>query len=548
MPSLLNTVKDLGRLRQIVIVLAKHGFGEVVQRLGLSSLLSKTDAAGQSTLSQSARIRLVLEELGPSFVKLGQILSTRSDLIPEHVVLELEKLQEHVPSVDFEMLRPEVEKQLGASLEEIFETFDAQPLASASIAQVHRAVLNVDGEHAQVAVKIQRPNIGDTIERDIDLLYWLAHAIERSMPELRAVSPLELVREFDRAITAELDFTLEADNAQRFAENFRDAPHVRFPGVYLQASSRTVLTLEYLDGYRIDQAVSLGFNPEKIAKHAVAVVIKQIFEDGFFHADPHPGNIILLGENETPIIGMIDLGLVGRLSPQLRDRTIDLMVAAVERDPRSLADAVYALSRSRAKLDRLRFEADITEISDRYLGKKLKSVQLAGLVSDLIRTARQHQLQFPPDFLMVGKALMTVEGIGKRIYPELDIMEEVKPYFLNLMWQRYAPDKIGRELMRGVSRLGGAATDMPLQLQDILEDLRQAKLTIQVREPKLPHAIERLSRRIFSGLIVSGWIIGASILVADDQKWLGAAALVSGLSYAVLQAMGLTLRNELRKK
>ncbi|MCA9603202.1 MAG: AarF/ABC1/UbiB kinase family protein, partial [Myxococcales bacterium] len=288
MASILTTVRDLDRLRQITVVLARHGFGEMIQRTGLGALLGGAKAASVPPLSLGVRIRLVLQELGPSFVKLGQIASTRPDLIPEEIVRELKKLQDEVPPVPFAELQPHIERELGATLADIYSSFDETPIASASIAQVHRATLKVGDDAVPVAVKIQRPNIQKTIETDLDLLYLLAKAVERSMPESKSYAPTKLVEQFDRAITAELDFMLEADNARRFAENFSTQPNVSFPLVYREASSRRVLTLEFFDGKKIHGAVEAGASGEVIAKACVQIFMKQIFEDGFFHADPHP--------------------------------------------------------------------------------------------------------------------------------------------------------------------------------------------------------------------------------------------------------------------
>jgi ubiquinone biosynthesis protein len=538
MPSIITAVRDLERLRQIAGVLARHGFGELVQRTGLSAQLGlgkRPDDEDQRTIGLGERIRLVLTELGPSFVKLGQIVSTRADVIPADIIEELRKLQDEVPGVPFEQVKPVLEQDLGATVGEVYEWFDEAPLASASIAQVHRARLTqAEGAALEVVVKLQRPNIRHIIERDIDLLYWLARAIERSVPEARVYSPVRLVAEFDRAITAELDFTLEADNAERFTRNFLDFEPgvVTFPKVYRQASSKRVLTLEFLPGRKVLEAVAAGADGEKIAKRAVAVIVKQIYEDGFFHADPHPGNVIIQGSHDEPLIALIDLGLVGRLTPHLRDKTVDLMVAAASEDRRALADALFAICTPTKKIDRRELEAEVSALADRYLGKALKDIELSALMRDLINGAVKYGLEVPPDFVLVGKALMTVEGIGKQIYPELDVFEEVKPYFLRLLWMRYSPEKLSQELLRGVSRLGGAAADMPMQLAEILEDLRRGELSIAVNDRDLPGALDRLGRRVFSGLVVSVCLFAGAYLFAHQHTLLGTTMLSIGTIWA----------------
>jgi ubiquinone biosynthesis protein len=362
----------------------------------------------------------------------------------------------------------------------------------------------------------------------------MARAIERSMPEARVYAPGKLVAEFERAITSELDFTLEADNAEKFKRNFHDFESgiVTFPKVYRQASSRRVLTLEYLAGRKVLAAVDAGADGEKIAKNAVAIMIKQVFEDGFFHADPHPGNIIIQGTDAHPVIAMIDLGLVGRLTPHLRDKTVDLMVAAAGEDTRGLADALYAIGTPTKKIDRRELEAEVTRLSDKYLGKKLGDIELSALLRDLMQGAQQFGLEPPADFVLVGKALMTVEGIGKQICPQLDVFEEVKPYFLRLMWMRYSPEKLSQELVRGMSRLGGAAADMPMQMSEIFEDLRRGDLAIRTIDRELPEALDRLGRRVFSGAVVSLLIWSGAYLLANNQALVGSVLLGIGVVWA----------------
>jgi ubiquinone biosynthesis protein len=529
-PTLLTAVRDLDRLRQIVAVLVRHGFGEVVGRTGLGSLVAgKSEAKSGQAVGE--RVRLVVLDLGPSFIKLGQIASTRPDLIPPDVIKELKKLQDRVPPVSFDQIKAQIESDLDAPLEQLFEEVDVEPLASASVGQVHRAKLRTDdGALREVVIKVQRPGIKATIERDLDLLYLLAQAIERSIPDAKIYSPVKLVSEFDRAITAELDFGLEADHAVRFAKNFEGHPQVRFPKVYRERSGKRVLTLEYFEGRKIYQALEEGFDAEKITRATLGVMIKAIFEDGFFHADPHPGNVILMGQAQAPIIGMIDLGLVGRLTTQLRDKTIDLMVAAVQEDYRGIADALYAIGTPTKKIDRKAFEAEVAQLSEKYLGKQLGDIEVSALIRDLVGGATKYGLEIPPDFLMVGKTIMTVEGIGREVAPEFDLYEEMKPYFLKLMANRYSPERMLPELLRSVARISNAATEFPTQAQEILEDLRRGRLEIRTREPTLAAAVDVIGRRIYSGFVVGSLLMGSAFL-AGSGSWMA-----SGLFF--LMALG----------
>jgi ubiquinone biosynthesis protein len=545
MVSVLSAVRDLGRLREISVVLVRHGFGEVVQRVGFGrapkkKLAAQSIAGAASTelvadapeipseelakgeeerkrVSLPERARLVLQDLGPSFIKLGQIASTRADVLPADLILELKKLQDDVPPVPFEQIKEVVETSLGAPIDEIYKSFDPKPLATASIGQVHRAVLATPDGDQQVVVKVQRPGVGPTVVRDLELLHMMAAAIERAIPETKIYSPVGLVQQFDRSITTELNFASEADSAERFGENFTGHPSARFPRVFRQASSRHVLTLEFFEGKKLDKAVAEGASGPKIAKDATGIIIKMIFEDGFFHADPHPGNIIIMGTNDEPIIGLIDVGMVGRLSPELRDRTVDLMVAAVRKDSYGVADALYAIGRPTKKVDMREYRAEAAMLAEKYLGKPLKEIELSAMIRDLVQGAMKYGIEIPTDFMLVGKALMTVEGIGKQIDPNLDVFGVASPYFFELMKKRYSPQRLGNELWRGVEQLSRAGYDMPMQAREVLEDLRLGRMTLRTEDPGLPNAADRLGRRLFSGMIVATLVACGTFLLHYAQ-------------------------------
>ena len=550
MVAILSTIRELDRLRQIYVVLVRHGFADVARRLGLGKKAKQADsepaddadlavaeeaARAEAKSPMAERVRLVAMDLGPSFVKLGQIVSTRADVLPMEWVLELKKLQDEVSPVSFEAIREAVESSLGVPLDELYQSFDEKPLAAASIGQVHRALLKDDAGALDVVVKVQRPGIRSTVTSDLELLHHLAKLVERTFPEASTYNPSGLVEQFDRAITAELDFVLEADNAVRFRTNFNGVASVRFPLPYKQASSKQVLTLEMLPGKKVYDAIAEdGFSGEVIAKTAVGIVIKMIFEDGFFHADPHPGNILISGSPASPVIGLIDLGMVGRLSPEMRDRCIDLMVAAGRNDHVALADALYAISTPTKRVDMRAYRAEVAMLSEKYLGKPLKDIQLSGLIGDLIGGAKKFGLEIPPDFLLVGKALMTIEGVAKEIYPDLDVLSESKPFFLELLKKRYSPQRIGNELWRGIERIGSSTYDLPQLSREVLEDLRLGRLAVSTNDTKLPGALDRLGRRLFTAALASAFTVAAVLARGAGEPRLGIglfamAALVLGL-------------------
>jgi ubiquinone biosynthesis protein len=540
MVSIVHAARDLGRVRDISKVLARHGFGEIVARLGLGRSrktaddpLSETRVAG----SIGTRIRNVLEDLGPSFVKLGQIASTRSDVLPADVVAELKKLLDDVPPVPALAIRQRIENALGAPLAEIYESFEDVPLAAASVAQVHRATLRTPDGVREVVVKVQRPNIAETVASDLDLLHTFAALLERAIPESRSYSPVGLVQEFDRAMQNELDFTTEKENAARFVGNFRDFPGARFPIVYGQASSKHVITLEYLDGLKIYDAVQRGFSGRDLARLAMHILVKQIFEDGFFHADPHPGNVLVLGSKEQPEYALIDLGMVGRLGPRMRDLTVDLMVAAAREDYDAVADAMYALATPTKKIDMRAYRAEIALLAEKYLRKNLRDIALSGMIHDLIGTATRYGLEVPPDFVLVGKALITIEGVGKEIAPDFDIIAESRPLFLELLKKRYSPQRLGNELLRRMERLSGATSQLPEQLQEVLEDLRMGRLAIRTTDTDSRDASDRLGRRIFSALVASACLLAGALLLTGGHGALGKTLMVLALVGSMLHWM-----------
>jgi ubiquinone biosynthesis protein len=561
MVTVLSAVRDLARLREISSVLVRHGFGEVVARAGFGRTRRAKDGGKEAKDGKDAkdkppaadgaedapeiateevekgedekrrvsihqRARLVLQDLGPSFIKLGQIASTRADVLPVELIAELKKLQDDVPAVPFDAIKAVVESSLGAPIGELFVRFDEKPLATASIGQVHRAVVATPEGEQDVVVKVQRPGVASTVMRDLELLHIMAAAIERAIPDSKIYSPVGLVQQFDRSITTELDFTTEADNAERFAEHFAGRERVRFPRVFRQVSSKHVLTLEFFDGKKLDRAVADGADGKSIAKLATGVIIKMIFEDGFFHADPHPGNVIIMPPDDAPVVGMIDLGMVGRLSPELRDRTVDLMVAAVRKDMVGVADALYAIGRPTKKIDMREYRAEVSMLAEKYLGKPLAQIELSAMIRDLVQGAIKYGLEIPTDFMLVGKALMTVEGIGKEIDPELDVFGEAAPYFFELMRKRYSPVRLGNELWRGVEQLSRAGYDMPMQVRDVLEDLRLGRMVLRTEDPGLPEAADRLGRRVFSGLLVLALVGGGVLLVHDGRHETEGSALL----------------------
>jgi ubiquinone biosynthesis protein len=551
MASILTAARDLGRLREIVSVLSKHGFGELAHRMGLASFAPKGAPVGDDAKrSWPIRMRLTLQELGPCFIKLGQIASTRKDVLPPALVEELAKLQDDVEPISAEAIRGEIELSLGRAVSALFVRFDDVPLATASIGQVHRARLAAeldepdpvagspprDGAEApeapekrerEVVVKVQRPGVKELVERDLELLYVLAQIADRSLEELRTFDPVGMVQQFERTILAELDFGLEAQNGDRFRRNFEGNPDVRFPKAYRGVSSRRVLTLEFFDGKKLMEAVAAGFDGKRIAHQSVAIIAKMAFQDGFFHADPHPGNIIVLGTPEAPVLGLIDLGMVGRLSPDLRDKAVVLLAAAARKDSLAVADALYVMGRPTRKVDLEAYRADAALRAEKHLGRTLKEIDPAALIQDLVEGATKFGIEVPSDFLMAGKALLTIDGIGKQLDPDLDILAAAEPLFIEHLQKRLEPQELANELLRGATRYAGMARDLPFHLREVLDDLRTGRLQVNTVEAKLEPAFDRHGRRLFSAIVIASLNVAGGLALGSTWPYRGALAVTA---------------------
>ena len=485
-----TAIKDVGRLRQIAAVLVRHGFGHFVEAWSLQDkfilnlLLEKRDTTDER-LTVYERVGQAVQELGPTFVKLGQILSTRPDLIPQPMCAQFARLQNDVLPITFEAAKEVVETSLGAPLEELFAEFDDKPLACASIAQVHLAQLP-GGE--EVVVKIQRPGIEDTITSDISILYFVARQIEATIPEATALQPVSIAREFEKAILKELDFNHEANHLERFDRNFSDWPSVHIPKLYREQSTKRVLTMERLRGVKITDAPARGFEMEPIARECVRALFKMAFDDGFFHGDLHPGNLFVLDSGQ---IGLIDFGLVGRMTQTMKDHVADLLLAVVSHDFEGVARSFYEISIRTGKVDYPAFEQDTVELMERYfLHKTLAEVDFGAYLRELVEGAVRHDVKVPPDYTMFFKAIMTVEGIGKAIAPDLDLVSECRPYVEALVVERYSPARVIRTAVETLQAFGRIGQQFPLTANEVLRRIDDGQMAIGVEYTQ----IERLER------------------------------------------------------
>lgn len=532
----MSLLKDIGRLRAIAQVMIRYGFADLLQRAGVAGLLNRAgeslnwqESAGDTRLSAPQRVRLAIQELGPTFIKLGQILATRVDLFDPEWISEFERLQDQVDPIDFARLRPQLEADLGASPESLFAWFDTTPLATASIGQVHRARLE-DGH--EVILKIRRPGIRPQIEADLRLLNRLAQLAESRIAWLARFRPGELVRQFATSLRQELDLAAECRSAQRIAENFRDDPYFRVPEVYWEWTCERLNVQEFVAGIPARNITAIreaGLDAQLIASRGTQAILKMILEDGFFHADPHAGNLFVMPGNSFV---MIDWGMVGRLSEARRQQVIKLFLGLVERDSASTTRVLIEWA-GETPVDEVALAEDVEAFIDRYHGVPLKQLNLIGLLGDVTRILRSHQLALPSDLALVMKAITTLEGLGRQLNPDYQIVEEAQPVLRRLFMNQFGPQALMRKGWNLLSDNVDILSSLPRELHGLAQTARRGQLRVgmdvQQLDP-LARNVSRAANRLSLGLITSACILGAAVLGASQPQtehlaWLGTLAL-----------------------
>ncbi len=540
-----RTYRNLDRYRQILTILFKYGFDSLLDRLNLNSyfesgmqMISRNRRERVEGLSDYERLRMACEELGPTFIKMGQILSTRSDLIPADLVRELTKLQDNVPAFPFAQVREIVEQELCAPLDTLFAHFDDTPLAAASIGQVHRARL-VTGE--SVIVKIQRPGIRKTIEVDLEILFHLATLMEKNIEEAEIYRPTRVVDEFARSIEKEINYKIEAQYAERFARQFAGNETIYIPRIFNETSTGRVLTMEYVDGIKasdVDLLEQAGLDRKLIAARGADVTFEQIFKFGFFHADPHPGNICILPGN---VICYLDFGMMGYIDKRSMETFADIIIGYARRDEAAIADAVLRIVEWDDPPDRRALESDIASFIDLYLYKPLKDMHMGEILQELLDLFARHRLRLPPDIFFMIKAMTEVEGLGLLLDPDFNMIEKVEPFIRDLQMQRIHPKKLMGDFLASSTLLKG----VPFELYDLLRQLKSGKARIGVDHQGLEPLIfgmERSSNRISFALIIAALIVGSSlIMMTRPGPTLFELPLLGLLGYALAGFLGLWL-------
>ncbi len=538
----IKAVRHLGRFKDIAVTLFRYGFDDVLERLDLpGKVIFEKIRKVDREMSTWERLRHTLEDLGPTFIKFGQIMSLRPDLVPNALILELRKLQDEVAPVAYEAIREVVEKNLQRPLTEVFSLFEEKPLAAASLAQVHRAVLRESGQ--VVAVKIQRPRIRQVIEPDLYIMEVVAGQLNERMEAAQVYDLPNLVQEVKKTLLRELDFTREARNMKIFRSNVAQDKDVYVPFLVEKYTTEQLLTMELVQGTKLkDLTPEDDFDPEILAKRGMRLTVKQVLEDGFFHADPHPGNVVILDGN---VFCLLDWGMVGRLTRRTRYDLIDLINAVVDKDSERILSILLSLAQVRGSISPRRLEREILDILDVYHSLPIQELNIGHLLLDISTMLRENRLQVPVDLAIMIKALITAEGTARQLYPELNVVEEAKPYVRRLAMERWRPNVVWRDFRRNVSDLLRLQKELPGRFNQIIEKIDRGDLKIRFRHENLGglrNTMQNITNRLTLGIIIAALIIGSSMIITTGVKPLlfGFPAL-GIIGYSVSGVLGLWL-------
>lgn len=505
-----KTIARLGRFRELIVTLLKYGFEEIVQRLEFPGieLLKRVSREGRD-VGTYVRIRHMLEDLGPTFIKIGQIMSLRPDLLPPSLVKELSKLQDQAATVDFKLIQSIVEKSMGSKIEDFFSEFDPVPFAAASLCQVHKAVLKKEG--LTVAVKVRRPGIIKKIVVDLDILEAVADRLHERSDELKIYDLPNIFRVTRRNLLKELDFNREARNI-KIARSYNSDIYV--PEIYMDYCSDQVMVSEFIDGLKLSEIENNNIgDPHEIAKQGLNTAIKQILEDGYFHADPHPGNLIYSKEKG---LCLLDWGMVGRLTERDRYELIDLIRAIVEKDSGLLMENLLRITIKERDVDDRALERELAENLDLFFSGPIKDLNIGHLLLVIVDMLREYRLRLPPDLVIMIKALVTAEGTARQIYPELNVVSEAEVYVTKIASKRYKAEILWHSVKRALIKLISFQKDIPARFFRLADKIERDELGIRFRHENLEslnHTLENISNRLAFSVIIAALIIGSSMII-----------------------------------
>jgi ubiquinone biosynthesis protein len=519
-----RNLRNLKRTRTIFAVMAKYGLSHLLDALHVSDyllaakvMLGRRRGQEIERLSPQVRLRLALEELGPTFIKLGQLLSTRPDLIPTDYAEELGKLQDQVTPIPFAPIAAQIESSLQQPLSVLYAFIDEIPLAAGSIAQVHRARLH-SGE--EVVVKVRRPGIEGIIETDLDILASLAAMIEKHDPTLAHYELSGVVRELRRVLRNEINLTHEGQIIKRFATFFAKDQTVRLPVIYADLTAETVLTLEYIDGIKVSDREALirkGYSPERIAHNGAVFFLKQVLDFGIFHGDPHPGNFFILADG---IICMLDFGMVGHLSDEVRDYLVDLLLAILGRDPDRIINLLSCSGDLPDEVNLPNLRHDLAFFIDNYYDIPLHEINTGRLLNEFFEILSLYRIRFSPDLMLLAKALVTIEGVGRKLDPDFNMVVHLKPFMDKIVRAKVGPAYIGKEASRIVLSFATLFKNLPRDLQAFINRLNHNRFKIDLEHrglDRLINDLDRSSNRLSFSLLIAALIIGSSLIMQTEK-------------------------------
>ncbi len=518
-----NRIQGIKRFAAITRVLAKHGFGDLLDRTVFRSKITlsapKAATIAKSVYPSAQRLRRVLEELGPSFIKLGQLMSTRADVFPPEYIEELKKLQDRVPPIDFEEIRGVIESELKRPLAVVFAVFEPVALAAASVAQVHLAGLKT-GE--KVAVKVIRPGIDKKIREDIGLMYYFAEKIEQSSEIGRIVGAVNLVKEFERNIFRELDMFTEAGSIERFGANFKADEELYIPKVHWDYTSRSVLTMEHIDGIKMDRVAEIkahGIEPKEIALIGLRSFSRQLMDFGLFHADPHPGNTIVMYDGR---VSLVDFGIIGYLDEETMLQIANIFLGYAEHDYDLIMEAFEDAGLiDPDAMDLKGFRTDLKDISEPFYGRSLQTISVKDVYDQVMQLVLKYRIRLPRNLLLLFKTFIQTEALGKILGSDASILEVTRPYALRLLQRGYEARKLMRSAGKEARRIGGYVRTLPKYLHDIVRAVAGGKQRIEVWHggfQELDDKIEKGMNRLTIGIIVSASVIAGSLILNSSQK------------------------------
>ena len=510
-------VRDINRFREILAILFEEGFDFLINKLQLGHkvpLAKRVESGikGKKAISMEKRLRLTLERLGPTFIKLGQVLSVRPDLMPKSYIQELENLQDSVPPFSYALVRQQIKNSLGKDIESLFSSFEKTPIASASISQVHKAVLK-NGK--KVAVKIQRPNVRQIMAADIEIMLYIAGLLEKRVPKIKKFSPVQMIEEFSRWTEKELDFKKEAVNAKKFGRNFANSSTVKIPDIYDDLATGEILVMEYIEGIELHNIKAIKkqkINLKPIINHGFEAILTQVFMHGFFHADPHPGNILITKDKK---IAFVDFGIVGHFDESLKSKSLDLFYGIVSNDPEAAVEALISLSNaSIGNKEELKYQ--VSDILQPLQDNDINNVKVSRVLEELLDVSLNYGIKAPMPFVLFGKTIITLEGIALQFDPKFNIVDASRPFIEKMMRQRYNPINQAKSLIKTMIKFRKFADELPEQASRVLKKIEQGTIKVDIEDTdikKLSVEIDKSSNRIaYSLLITASLIVGAMTL------------------------------------